>query len=285
MRILLISAALLACFAPAKADPFSGGYVGITGGYDFSRSDPTTINLSDLIYHYVPDYDYAYPYVPQDSVSGAKIGFLAGYNATSGPFLIGFEARGQYNFGKSSGATTNVMEGASLPFTISSTTCYGCSSDFLDNYPINAYPFQLSNSMAFGLEVSRPWQIDFSIKAGMFHEGWLMFAKFGAGIEETKTVWTADYSQTVTCNVPVAERQRPSSNTVNIVVTGCDGTSPGAVSTHVFREIDPIAIFGAGAERNFGSYFARAEAELIAHLHNGYSYYTPAVNIALGYRF
>lgn len=50
----------------------------------------------------------------------------------------------------------------------------------------------------------------------------------------------------------------------------------------------PLVSIGAGIERNFHDLFLRAEAELTGHSipNSGFTfYYTPSVNMALGYRF
>ena len=52
-------------------------------------------------------------------------------------------------------------------------------------------------------------------------------------------------------------------------------------------KLAPIVTLASGVERNFGNFFARAGAELIVHFpaFTSEAYYSPAVNVAVGYRF
>lgn len=210
------------------------------------------------------------------------MGLLAGYNATSGPLLIGFEARYQDNFNRTSASATNDYGTTALPFTTLSLTCYGCDPSSLDNYPINnVSPFNLRSITTSKIELSRPPQADIAFRAGLTHGDWLL----GLGAEQVLSVSTTDGSASVVCNSPIAQRMRPDYNSIAIAVVGCGSTSPGPVTSVFSHSINPIAIFGAGFERNFGAYFARGEAELVAHLDQAGAYYTPALNLTAGYRF
>ncbi|WFU54651.1 hypothetical protein QA639_34455 [Bradyrhizobium pachyrhizi] len=170
---------------------FDGGYIGGTIGYDINLTSAGTVSNA---YPY-PYFLNSYPNVPSDSVHGSKLGLLAGYNATSGPLLIGFEARYQYNFNRTSASATNDHGRTSLPFTTLSLTCYACDQSFLDNYPINNISqFNLRSITTSKIELSRPQQADVSFRAGITHEDWLLFSKIGLGAEEVVSVSTTDNS-------------------------------------------------------------------------------------------
>jgi hypothetical protein len=61
------------------------------------------------------------------------------------------------------------------------------------------------------------------------------------------------------------------------------------VTTSVTTALTPVVTLATGIERNFGSIFVRAEAEMIFHVPNAALsskiYYNPSANIAVGYRF
>jgi hypothetical protein len=257
---------------------FSGAYVGITAGYDIPMTSHGTRESPYNSHNYYPD-------VPIDSINGTKSGLVAGYNATSGPLMLGFEARAMYNFNETSASATNTYPGQSLPWITSSLWCGGCDKAFLDNYPINAYPYSISSSNTQTVRLSRPWQTNFALRTGIIFQDWMIFGKAGIGVEASRVVNTNDSSASVTCTQPIAERRRPDPSTVQIATVGCAATSPGPITTTIANSINPTAIFGIGVERNFGDYFARAEAEMTAHLVSGTAYYTPEVNITAGYRF
>lgn len=280
-NILPICAAALFSVGTAQANDtaafksrFDGSYVGLTGGYDFSLSST--------------DQRGSFPVVPLDSLQGGKVGVIGGYNATSNALLMGFEARAQYSFSRSSASTSFYQPGTSLPSRQMWMQCYGCSQDFLDNYPISNNPIILNYSQTNSIVRTRPWQGDLSLRAGVIFQDWLIFAKFGAGAEETVTKTTRDSSGTSVCD-PTVVRQRPAINEVQLVAVGCKSVTPGPITETQDRYWSPIAILGFGVERNFGSVFVRAESEMVTHFgtqQNGDSiYYTPAVNVSVGYRF
>lgn len=244
---------------------FQGAYVALTGGYDGS-GDASSIS-------------------PYAKLAGAKIGGLAGYNVTSGSLLVGAEARAQYSFAKSQQETSYSFNGIGIPMTVQSLTCFGCAASFLDNYPIPApSPLNLVSANRTVVEQTRPWQVDLSFRLGATFDDWLVYGKFGGGIEQSTTVVTSDSSASRYCT-PTYERQRPAFNTVQIVATGCSAVTAGDVTRTVTTTYNPIALVGAGVERNFGNVFARAEGELVVHLYPNATYYSPAAHLAVGYRF
>lgn len=258
---------------------FDGAYVGVTAGYDIPTASPSTIAESY----------YTTPSVPDGSISGAKLGLVAGYNATSGPLLLGFEARATYNFNESSGSETSRYYPSvssypirTPPFITQQAQCQECN---FDNWPTTASPYQVSSSVEVTSRASRPWQVDFAPRFGFVVQDWLFFAKAGVGVEVAHRSAIIDNTASVTCTDPIVERRRPSADVLQIAVVGCAATTNGTKTVSVANSIVPTAIVGFGVERNFGDYFARAEAEVTAHLVSGNTYYTPAVNFTAGYRF
>jgi hypothetical protein len=288
-RIGLVAAFATLCFSPASADElksrFDGFYAGATAGYDIP-TDKTWTERTWGDYRFV-DRGYYVPHVPESAIGGPKLGIVSGYNTTSGSLLFGFEARAQYNFNQTNAATTNAVPGQQLPYLYSAESCNGCEKSFIDNYP-NYAPsnYWLSSSETQTVRLSRPWQIDMSIRGGVILQDWLVFGKVGLGMEASRTVSVDDYSASVVCNSPVTMRTRPNAYTVKDYIVGCGSpTTGGQITQTITNSINPTAIFGIGAERNFGNYFARAEAEMTAHLVSGSTYYTPAVNVTAGVRF
>lgn len=259
----------------ATKSPFDGAYVGIVGGYDFNVSDPYVYDLP---------LGASFPIVPDNSIRGGKIGGTIGYNLTSGPILAGFEARAFYNFGDASQSVTHRYPGTELPY-ISSWSW--CSSPCVYDPRMDPTSYAVSSTNTYTLKRSRPWQADFSVRTGLIFDDWLVYARTGLGFEQTEAVTTNDNTASVTCNSPIVEHRRPNPNELAIAIVGCapGGTSHGAVSTTVTRSYNPTAILGAGFERNFGQWFARVEGEMMVHFADGYTYYSPSANMAIGYRF
>lgn len=255
---------------------FDGAYLGITGGYDFANSNA--------------DLTGPYPFIPQDSVHGAKFGGFAGFNATSGSILMGFEARAQHSLGESKFSRTSSASGVSFPQFLSWMQCYGCSQEFLDNYPTSSNPLVIKYNETNSVMRTRPWQADLSVRAGLKFDDWLVFAKLGGGAAQSVTKVTHDASGTQTCD-PIVIRERPSFNEVRLVAVGCRSITPGAITQVRRSQISPIGIFGFGVERNFDSLFIRVEAEVTAHFQSSQTsteeafFYSPAVNASVGYRF
>lgn len=274
------SASALTLPAPqvTPSSRFDGAYVGVTGGYDVPMTSHGATRDQT--------YNFEYPVVPYDSINGPKLGLLAGYNATSGSLLLGFEARAQYNFNQTTSSATNRAPGPQLPWTTLSMWCGGCSQDSLDNYPLwGPSSYNVFSSTTQTVRLSRPWQTDFALRTGIVFQDWMIFGKAGVGVEAQRTISVSDGSASVICTQPIMERRRPEYSSVQIAVVGCGATSKGAITSTITNSINPTAIFGIGVERNFGNYFARAEAEMTAHLVSGSTYYTPAVNLTAGVRF
>lgn len=245
---------------------FEGAYAGLTAGYEI----PMTAARSGWTYN-----------VPPDSLSGPKIGAVAGYNVTNDRFLAGIELRGQYLNSKNSAADLYEYGSPALPRLIG-----GCSMGCGLGSGTMAWPgpINLNTSQLQRLEIDRRWQADISVRGGVVVQDWLVFAKAGLGAEETRTRYTMDQSGTKTCVNPTVTAEQDGQIT-NYFATGCGSILSGPVTVSTTWQLTPIAIFGLGVERNFGDYFARAEAEMTAHLVSGAAYYTPAVNLTAGYRF
>jgi opacity protein-like surface antigen len=250
----------------SSASRFAGAFAALTGGYD-AAGDAASGNVYSLL-------------------KGSKVGGLAGYNATAGSLLIGLEARGQYSFAKNSTENSYSAPGFSIPTRLEYLQCFGCAQSFLDNYPIpTGYnPLALNYDSHTQIVHSRPWQADLSLRAGFAIQDWLVFGKAGAGAEQSTTVTTNDSTGTKYCD-PILVRQRPEFNSVAIVAVGCNSIAVGPKTVTTTTTYNPIALMGLGVERNFDRIFARAEAELVGHFYPGSTYYTPAVNISVGYRF
>lgn len=114
----------------------------------------------------------------------------------------------------------------------------------------------------FTAKAQRPLSADVSTRAGLIFGDWLTYARVGAGAEQAKSTFTA--------------------------------VLPGSVSNTVWASARPTVVLAAGVERNFADFFARVEAEMTTHFGPsvGFSgspygnvYYTPAINVAAGYRF
>ncbi len=244
---------------------FDGAYAGVTAGYEFAM----TAAKSGW------NYD-----VPQDSLRGPRFGAAAGYNVTSDRLLAGIELRGQYLNARNSASSLSGFGNPTLPHFLGS--CWGCGQ----GPSATTWPgaISLNSSVLQNIEISRRWQADISVRGGVVIQDWLIFAKAGLGAEETRSVYTMDQSGSKTCNSPTVSAQQ-SGQMTNYYATGCSSIVSGPVTISTSWQLTPIAIFGMGVERNFGDYFARAEAEMTAHLVSGGAYYTPSVNLTAGYRF
>lgn len=267
--------ALAAAYTPPPMSPFEGAYVGITGGYDVGLTESTGDTRGSSSSGYSP---YIHPSVPNDSLRGAKIGLLTGYNVVSDRLLFGLEARAQYLFARNS-ASHLFTSSFSLPWVAG--TCWGCSSGFPPQYS----RLELNPSFLNRVIRERNWQIDFAARSGFVLNDWLIYAKAGIGAEETTSTSIYDSSGTTICHNPHVSEIPIGGGGIQYVADSCGSTSRGPIMTIVSRRIDPIFIVGAGIEKTFGSYFARAEAEFIAHLAPGSAFYTPSVNVTAGYRF
>lgn len=252
---------------------FAGAYAAVIGGYDFSTKGsqigPTT------------------GYASFPAIEGGKIGGAVGYNATSDRLLLGIEGRGQYSFAEHAGGYSFSTGSATLPSMPSSFCSFGCAAGSIQS----SFPYRLRSATDYRETLSRPFSLDLSFRAGIIFDEWLIFGRAGAGIEQTKLVSVSDQSGTATClqptitNVPAT---RFGINGFDQVATACGGgIQSGTVTTTLTQSISPIMVVGAGVEKNFGNVFARLEAELTAHFPpNGYqTYYSPAANFAVGYRF
>jgi hypothetical protein len=266
--------------APFKSR-FSGAYVAVTGGYDFATKDAGPVTNGSGFG------SFAYPNVPLESLSGAKVGGVVGYNVVSGPILFGFEARGHINFARAEASVATTGFGTTLPFMISSMTCFGCDPVFLDNYPLpTSYgPISLQSQTTVTTVTKRPWMADGSARLGMIVGDWLIYSRAGVGAEQTETKTTTDNSGSRLCNNPLFVRGRPAFNTVTVSAIGCGSITPGPVTTTTVSTVTPIVSLALGFERDVGPVFLRVEGEMINHFYGGTIYYTPAANVAVGYRF
>lgn len=255
-------------YSPPPALPksrFDGAYVGVTAGYEI----PMTAARNGWTYS-----------VPPDSLSGPKFGAVVGYNVTSDRFLAGIELRGQYLNSNNSASSLYKYGSPNLPHLLGG--CYGCTpTSGTMTWPGS---INLNTSQLQKLEIDRRWQADISVRGGVIVQDWLIFAKAGLGAEETRTRYTMDQSGSKNCINPIVTLETIGMLT-NYIATGCGSISSGPVTVSTSWQLTPIAIFGLGVERNFGDYFARAEAEMTAHLVSGGAYYTPSVNLTAGYRF
>jgi opacity protein-like surface antigen len=262
---ILFGSGLVRAQEISSASVFAGAYAAVTAGYDVAGSADSG-NVYSLL-------------------KGAKVGGFAGYNATAGSLLVGLETRGQYSFARNSAESVYSAPGFSIPTTLQYHQCFGCDQSFLDNYPIPNYsPLALNYDSRTRILRSRPWQADLSLRAGFAVHDWLLFGKVGVGAEQSTTVITNDSSGTKYCD-PVLVRQRPQFNSVAIVAVGCNSITSGPIKVTTTNSYNPVALIGMGIERNFGRIFTRAEAELVAHLYPNSTYYTPALNLSVGYRF
>jgi hypothetical protein len=238
---------------------FAGAYAAGTGGYDFSTMDQGA--------------SYPIPFTSFDAIKGGKIGGVLGYNATSDRLLLGFETRAQYAFGADSNGYSYSYT-YSLPFDIGS--CWGCGP--------GAYrpgPTPLVSAETYSERVSRPFSGDLSLRAG------LIFGRAGAGAEYSKKVTSSDQTGSATCVSPIVASVPIAGGGYNYQITGCGSIEHGVVTVVTTTKLAPMVTLASGIERNFGLFFARAEAELIVHFpaFTSQAYYSPAVNLALGYRF
>jgi hypothetical protein len=123
----------------------------------------------------------------------------------------------------------------------------------------DTHTFYESGVQTLAAKVTRPLSGDLSARAGLILNDWLAYSRIGLGVEQTRSIYVSN------------------------VYTNANITS------------NPVVLLAAGVERNFGNYFLRAEAEWMVHFGSGVGafgspsgdniYYTPAVNVAAGYRF
>jgi len=254
---------------------FDGFYVAAAAGYDIA-----TTKSESRPYFAGPGNDFSL-FTPPDSVKGAKLGLVGGYNSSSGPLLLGLEARGTYTFSSASSQAVNTLPDTRLPTQIGWCTWGEC-------IPFSTQPLLLSSQVRKQLRLERPWQFDASTRFGVISGANLFFSKIGVGVEETASISVDDRSGVTTCPNPVtALQQAPTFLPGNgpMMALSCGAISTGSIQTSITRTYSPVALFGIGIERNFGDYFARIEAEMTAHLVSGGAYYTPSVNLTAGYRF
>lgn len=258
--------------ADANADDgfksrFDGAYVAVTSGYDFSTPGQTATGYLTSV----------------DALAGGKIGGTGGYNITSGRLLVGVEGRAQYGFAKTDGAYSYQIPGTSLPLYIGSCS-FGC---FLTAPYQNTYPLSLSYGQNFNQTLSRPFSGDISMRAGMVFGDLLIFGRAGIGAEYTKRVSVSDQSGTRTCNAPFVTPTPRFGGGIDYIVTSCGSVTSGPITTTIETRTTPTITLAGGFERNFGSVFVRAEAELLLHFpgDGAGAYYSPAGNVAVGYRF
>lgn len=244
---------------------FTGAYIAGSGGYDFSTPDQSA--------------SYPTPFTSFDAIRGGKIGGIFGYNATSDRLLLGFEVRAQYAFGADSNGYS-YSNAYSLPLHIGS--CWGCGPEAYQPGPTT-----LVSAGTYGERVSRPFSGDFSLRAGITFDDWLIYGRAGAGAEYSKKVTTSDQTGSATCVSPIVASVPIAGGGYNYLITGCGSIQHGVVTAVTTTKLAPIVTLASGVERNFGDFFARAEAELIVHFpaFTSQVYYSPAVNVAVGYRF
>ncbi|MGB6080198.1 MAG: hypothetical protein WBF99_12140 [Xanthobacteraceae bacterium] len=289
LKWIVVAGALASMTAAAQAQEtrgFDGYYAGITAKYDVPP-EKTGIGQYLTTFPYQFNYYVPYPRAPGASLEGAGVGALTGFNNVSGSLLVGIEARALYNFSRTSSSLTINRPGQTPPFATAGGWCPSCDSD---PFTARADPtsYLISDSSTQTFRRTRSWQIDVTPRLGLIVNDWLFFAKAGFGLEETKRINTNDNSATAICVQPIVEHRQPAPHTFEIAVVGCQPggvVRRGPVTTTLASMITPIAILGLGIERNFGSYFARVETEMTAHIVTGDTYYTPSANFTIGYRF
>lgn len=269
----LVPAAVPAPVRGPKNARFAGFYAGITGGYEIPVS-------KHYVSHPFPGSDLGTPVVPVDSLQGGKAGGIIGYNAVVEPLLVGFEARAQYSFSHSFQAFSRNVGDATFPKALG--TCFPTCGD---PATISWTPVSLGSSFLDTAARYHHWQVDVSARTGILSGDWMIYAKTGLGLEDS-LFRTSNSSSSVLCD-PVLGIQRTNPFSDTLIATGCKSTT--TVSTMfgtTEQAITPIAILGAGVERNFGDFFMRAEGEFIAHfIKGGGVYYSPTANFTGGYRF
>src|SRR5436305_10454647 len=87
--------------ASQKTSRFGGVYAGVTGGYEFANSKTYTSYAKPGGFAPPGGTPPGIPFAPVDSLAGAKVGGLLGYNVVAGDILFGLEGRAQYSFSKS----------------------------------------------------------------------------------------------------------------------------------------------------------------------------------------
>jgi hypothetical protein len=260
--------------AGRSPSPFDGAYAGLTSGYEFQNNSSQATGAFS-------------PLSSFERIQGERLGAIFGYNASSGPLLIGFEARAQYAFGRDGGSRNSTF-GQSLPAWIGS-----CGPSCLPNSIVPS-AFALTSQSTYSEVVERPFIGDISMRAGVVFDDWLVYGRAGVGAEYSRMTSTSDNRGVVTCNVPVVTGIPRGSvgpggaGTYDYYVTGCGSTTSGASTATTTDRFTPTVTLAGGIEKNFGQMFARAEAELLVHfpaLTATQVYYSPAVNLAVGYRF
>lgn len=257
---------------PAK-NAFDGAYVGVTTGYDFRGAEQSSANSPFSL-------TYA------DRIEGGKIGGVLGYNLSSGVLVLGIEARAQYAFGDDNHAYS-AFTGRPLPAWIGS-----CSGSCLQN-GVSISSFSLPGQFSYSEVVKRPFSGDVSLRAGVAIDDWLIYGRTGLGIELSKTIQTSDSRGVTTCQSPVVTGVPrgpvvPGFGSYDYYVTGCGAVVSGAATISTATAWSPTVTLAGGIEKNFGPMFARVEAELMLHfpaLTATQVYYSPSINLALGYRF
>jgi hypothetical protein len=262
--------------ATPKTSRFGGLYAGVTGGYEFANSKTYTTNSRPF------DADpILTPFAPIDSLKGPKIGGLFGYNAEAGNLLLGFEGRAQYSFSKSYQADLHAFPALTFPMTLAT-----CGPNCKETDFISRRPFTYLESLLQSEARNHRWQVDVSARTGIIFGDWMLYAKTGVGLEDSlhRTVNSATIGS---CDPIIAFQTIPSSGDLAQVLTGCKSITRTADSfINTERTVAPVAILGGGVERNFGSFFLRAEGEFTAHfMKGGGVYYSPSANVAAGYRF
>jgi hypothetical protein len=185
-----------------KKSRFGGLYAGVTGGYEFANSNPYISYAKPA--GPIVGTPIGTPFVPIDSLKGAKVGGLFGYNAAAGDLLFGFEGRAQYSFSKSHQADLYIYPDLTFPRTLQ--TCFpSCGNPDLSGFG----PIGISASIEQTVARNHQWQVDFSTRTGIIFGDSLIYAKTGVGAEDSFFRSTYRFSQTLCDPVLVIQKLKP----------------------------------------------------------------------------
>jgi hypothetical protein len=213
----------------ALSNPFDGFYIAGGGTYGWSTGRPFSTASSSIFPSVAVN-----PQSNGDALASGPSGVVAaGYNVTTGRLLFGLEADAR--FGRESWSTTGVTTASALP------TSTGSNGIATASYTIN------SNFAAH-----------LSARAGGMIGDTLVFAKLGVGVTHVTNSHKVDATGLSSCTA--------FSMPLPFVPGVCSQRGFGGAGSLDFEQWLPSLLFGVGAERNFGQFFARvnAEAEMVS---------------------
>jgi opacity protein-like surface antigen len=217
---------------------------------------------------------------------GPTFGGGLGYNFSSGPLVMGFEARGHWDDIAGPGTDSTFSFVQTLPLL--AQTSFGSGPFLPINFGDRTLGFQSRTLNRYERNVGG----DLSWRTGITPLDWLMlYGRVGIGAQEF-TQSSLSLSSTANCrNSSSQVVVQPGGFSAQYFIVGCNPLEISSSATTMTQHgVAPYLLVGTGLEANFANFFLRVEGEFNLYVgqlpgSNSNTLHALAASIAAGVRF